>query len=84
MVAVMRVADASLANRWSCAECTLNGEPAIIRGRLLRFALVVPLAPVADPCNVPSMLRRSAGPGVEYSWSAVDYVMREKGGEFRY
>lgn len=73
----------ALANRWTCAECTLNGQPAIIRGRLLPFAMVVPLDRVPDGAKIiPSALQRSAGPGIEYSWHAVDHVMRERAGAF--
>lgn len=50
------------------AECTLDGETAIVAGRLLDFARVMTLP---------------AGPAYDYAWSTVELVMTEKDGAFR-
>lgn len=55
-----------LADRWTGARCTLNGKPAVIRGRLLPFASVAYL-------NTPV--------SVEYTWETVNRVML-RGGNF--
>lgn len=56
----------TLEERWTGAECTLDGEPARIVGRCLDFPLV-----------------RTRKHDVEFSWQAVDRVMREHNGEFK-
>jgi hypothetical protein len=50
------------------AQCTLNGLPATVCGRLNRFATVAALDP--------------SGPSAEFSWHTVANVL-DKGGDFR-
>jgi len=58
---------AEIANKYAGEECTLDGKPARICGRLLRFAIV----------------REIFGPEkAEYAWPTVARVMEEKKGEF--
>lgn len=53
-------------NRWTGAACTLNGEPAIISGRLHVFAVIRTLD------------GRMVG---HWSWLAVERIM-QNGGDF--
>lgn len=45
---------------WAGCECSLNGKPAVVCGRANRFATV----------------RARDGEGYEWSWDAVDRIMR--------
>lgn len=56
-----------MANTWSGKECTLDGKPARITGRLNEFATV---ATIPD------------GPSVEFSWQTVDRIMTFSRGQF--
>ena len=76
-----RPLDVPLAERWTAADCTLDGLPAIVCGRLNRYATVRALDPAqldrTKPQNVAGI-----GHAIEMPWSAVDRVMREQAGRF--
>jgi hypothetical protein len=58
---------AEIANKYAGEECTLDGKPARICGRLLRFAIV----------------REIFGPSsAEFAWETIKHCMEEKNGEF--
>lgn len=57
-----------LADKWAGSDCTLDGKPARVRGRLLKFAIVG---------------QTMGGVQVEYAWATVEHVMVNKGGAFK-
>ena len=52
------------AERWTGCDCTLNGKPARVRGRLCRYAKVG---------------ETFGGPEYDWAWPVVDRVMRRDG-----
>jgi len=50
-----------IADKWTGYTCLLNGEKAVIKGRLLKFPIVA---------SIESDLT------IEYSWSTVDRIMK--------
>lgn len=66
-----RVDDIPFADRWSGETCTLNGVPARVCGRMLRYAIIIQTVPLDSGNYV----------GCEWSWRAVNTIM-ESGGFF--
>jgi hypothetical protein len=58
-----------IAERFSCAPCTLNGQEAKISGRLMKYAVIAPYD-----------MRYAC---VEFSWEAVERIMTDGNGAFR-
>jgi hypothetical protein len=58
-----------IAERFTCADCTLNGHSARIKGRLLNYAVVTP-----DDQSIAT---------AEFSWHTVERIMTEGNRAFR-
>jgi len=61
---------AAIAAQYAGKLCTLNGAPARVVGRLLRFAHVATLD--------------YRGPDEEYTWEQVQRIMSQEGGRFQF
>lgn len=61
--------------KWIGSECSLDGFPATVVGRMEPFATIRSL----DYASTPTSVR---GKAVEFAWETVDRIMTEKGGEF--
>lgn len=59
--------DPKYAETWTGESCTLNGKPAVVKGRLNAYGTVAALPD---------------GESYEWSWAAIDRIMRQ-GGDFR-
>lgn len=59
-----------IAEQYTGKECTLDGQPAKIVGRLNAYATVAPLD--------------DKHPAVEFAWPTVKRVMENKEGKFKY
>lgn len=71
-VEMRREEDIPAAEKWAGESCTLDGKPARIIGRRLRFGQVA----LTDPMTVGRYVV------AEYSWTAIDRVM-QSGGVFK-
>lgn len=58
-----RPEDIDFADRWTGEPCTLDSRPAVVVGRLLRFA------------EIHSLDRRAGDQVVSFAWSTVDRIM---------
>jgi hypothetical protein len=58
----------AIVDQASAMSITLDGEPALLCGRLCRFPVIA--------------RRDGKGGGVEYSWQAVANVLNNRGGAF--
>ena len=64
--------DIAIAERYAGAPCHLDGRPARVTGRMLRFALIAVLEPLDGGTTY----------NVEYSWPAVEHIMEDRAGWF--
>ena len=66
----MKTARQVLADKWSGRSCTLESRPARILGRLLNYAIIVPVCGTGAEDDMI---------GVEFAWNTVDRIMSRDG-----